>query len=75
MGHRSGRAPWVVTSVGSRCIGKGCDEVGRPGSFPEEFAVRAVAEYGGLCIGQSVVGGGVPVVVQYGPGVGGDGLG
>jgi hypothetical protein len=31
--------------------------------------------YGGLCIDQSVAGGGVPVVVRYVPGVGGDGLG
>ena len=43
-GNCGGGAPWVVSGCGSRCIGKGCDEVGCPGSFPEEFTVRAVAE-------------------------------
>ena len=45
-GNCGGGAPWVVSGCGSRCIGKGCDEVRCPGSFPEEFTVRAVAESG-----------------------------
>ena len=39
-------APWVDPCVGSGCVCEESDEVSRPGSFPEEFAVRAIGEAG-----------------------------
>ena len=39
-------APWVDPCVGSGCVCEGGDEVSRPGSLSEEFAVRAVGEAG-----------------------------
>ena len=35
-------APWVVPGVGSRCVGKGGNEICGPGAFPEVFAMWAV---------------------------------
>ena len=43
-GDRHGRAPWVVPCVGSGRVSEGGYEVGRPGTLPEEFAVRAVGK-------------------------------
>ena len=43
-GDCHGRAPWVVPCVGSGRVSEGGYEVGRPGTLPEEFAVRAVDE-------------------------------
>ena len=39
-------APWADPCVGPGCVCEGGDEVSRPGSLPEEFAVRAVGEAG-----------------------------
>ena len=36
--------PWVVPCVGSGRVSEGGYEVGRPGTLPEEFAVRAVGK-------------------------------
>jgi hypothetical protein len=41
-GDCHGRAPWVAPCGGSGRVSEGGYEVGRPGTFSEEFVVRAV---------------------------------